>query len=140
MLAATETPHMIYVRKVRKQAKKERQIILAEIDRLEFERCGICVQFNSVSPLVKVNCKCEAAVKIRELGTRLEFRGAVKDLDPDSVTFDTLTVEQFWGLKALNMTDAQMLKLFKIGHKRLIKWKDDNGVSKRGKARLTQTK
>ncbi|KAA0944173.1 hypothetical protein FQ087_18795 [Sporosarcina sp. ANT_H38] len=124
----------------KRELRKSRLAVLAKIDRLDAERCDFCINGDRNHSAAKSNCGCEAAVKIRQLGIHLYELTPVRKDDSgiwienlrkseEHVSFDTLTIELYRKMKVANMNDRAIVKFFRVGSRRLVKWKKDNGLS-----------
>lgn len=129
--------------KCKKQLRKARQVTLAEIDRLDKFRCIVCAPSNDYTDSEKAHCKCQVAIKIRELGIQLseliserkpdESIPTIPKTDHKYDSFESLTVNFYKKMKAANMSDRAIVKRYKIGSRRLVEWKNFHGLSAKAK-------
>lgn len=129
--------------KCKKQLSKARMAILAEIDKLEKSRCKVCQSTSEYSDSKKSHCKCQVAIKIRELGNQLnkliserkpdESIPTIPKIDRNHDSFENLTVKLYKKMKAANMNDRAIVKRYGIGSRRLVEWKKFHGLSRETK-------
>jgi len=120
------------------EIRKKRLWILAEINRLDGLRCGLCndeIEGNSSGN--RTNCPCPAAVEIRKIGEKLNKlvsnrKKIESELPPkpdaEGLTVDTLTIGIYKKFKASKMTDTQIMKQLCVGTKKFHKWKQEHGL------------
>lgn len=121
-----------------------RRSVLAEIDRLDAERCDACRLPNSIKP----NCECYAATRVRELGNALcsvgvipkvesvKIKKVVKPVETKesllkAITPETFTVEVYETLKRLKVSDTEIQKRLAWHGSKFYAWKGENGLIKR---------
>ena len=128
--------------KCKQQLRKARLVILAEIDRLDKLRCGLCIPENGFSESEKSHCGCDSAVKVRALGIQLNELVSPRKTpetkvivvpDVSNVTLEDFTVELYEKMKLARLRDRDIRELLGVGGTRFVKWKDKNGMSKKSK-------
>lgn len=123
-----------------KMLKQARRAILAEIDRLEVERCEKCAGpvGNQSNRSEVANCDCAAAVRIRELGSILSQDNAVIKKEvfkepavpvvpPDEI----ITVEKYQEMKASGLRDQDIMKAIGWHTAKFYAWKRENKILKK---------
>lgn len=130
--------------KCKRELRKARLVILAEIDRLDKLRCKFCHLDSGYSPVEKSRCKCDSAVRVRKLGIQLNKLTrerkpdeSIPKIDTMPESFEGLTIELYKKMKAAKMTDRDVVKRFRVGSRRLVEWKKVNGLSKKAKEGVT---
>lgn len=110
--------------------ENERVRILYEIELLKKQTCEKCQ--NKQSKISRVNCKCKAAVKIRELGDRLmnlvndrSWQGLLDEIKERR----RMTVKQYMTLRRYEESDEELLKILGVGEVTFRRWKNRNGLS-----------
>ncbi|MBO0586137.1 hypothetical protein [Sporosarcina sp. E16_8] len=129
--------------KCKRQLRKDRLVILAEIDRLDKFRCIVCEPANGYPDSEKSHCMCQVAIKIRELGKQLykltserkldESIPTMPEIDKKQDSFEDLTVKLYGKMKAANMSDRAIVKGYGIGSRRLVERKKFHGLSAKTK-------
>lgn len=124
------------------ELRKSRLKILAEIDRLDKLRCSFCHVDAVATKIEKSSCTCESAVKVKKLGIQLnKLVSPRKTLEskviavPDvsNIKLEDFTVELYEKMKLAKLRDYDIRKLLGTGGTRFVKWKDENGLSKKSK-------
>lgn len=116
-----------------KQIKRKRREILLKIDLLNKKRCDNCAgyQGNESNTESVMQCKCDAAVKVRNLGARLEsltrerpWESKVKEIKKKK----SISVNEYLDLQFYNVHDVVIIRVLSVSQSHFRKWKSEVGL------------
>lgn len=120
----------------KEEAKAKRIELLTEIHELEKKRCSKCKEGGQKTGAY--NCKCEANMKIRKLGTEYlniatkARAGRMKQLIRETKKTG-LTLEKYRIFREMGMIDKEICQTLKLGMQKFYDWKYENGLMKNPK-------
>lgn len=116
-----------------KQIKRKRREILLKIDMLNKKRCDNCAgyQGNESNTESVMQCKCDAAVKVRKLGERLgnltrqrPWESKLKEIKKKK----SISVNEYLDLQFYNVHDVEITRVLNVSQSHFRKWKSEVGL------------
>lgn len=122
---------------MKSEVKQKRRAILQQIDRLEKNRCIVCI--GGTANTKEINCQCEAAVEIRKLGA--EYEAVAKSSRKNRIQAligqiqkNGISKELYLNLRELDMTSKEIQKVSGLGQLEFHIWKQNENLTHASRA------